>query len=174
MALTDNHFELFKLEPNFDIDTAQIAERYRELQRVVHPDKFANASEQERRLAMQSAAQINEAYQTLKSPLKRAQYLLALQGIEDSPEAAMDMDSSFLFEQMELRETLEGIKNKADPLDTLNQFMDSLERKIKALHQQLSQQFGAQAYKDMLSSVRKLQFLNKLHEEALRLEENLI
>ena len=72
MTLTQNHFELFGFPLVFDIDQTQLAERYRELQRSLHPDRFANASEQERRVSVQKAAQVNEAFQTLKAPLARA------------------------------------------------------------------------------------------------------
>ena len=68
----------------FDIDTAELAVRYRELQRRVHPDKFANASDQERRLSLQMTAQVNEAFQTLKDPVRRGRYLLSLRGVEST------------------------------------------------------------------------------------------
>lgn len=172
MALTDNHFELFQLPLRFSVDAALLAERYRELQRAVHPDKFANASDQERRLALQSAAQINEAFNTLKDPLKRAQYLLQLQGIEDNPSDAHAMDGAFLFEQMELRESLESIKGKAD-MDALLAFMSDIEQRQRTLHTELGAQFSRQDYPAMQDSVRKLQFFNKLHEEAMQLEEQM-
>jgi len=66
-----NYFEVFDLPVSFDIDTDTIAERYRDLQRVVHPDKYVNAPDRERRLAMEKATQVNEAFQTLKNPLSR-------------------------------------------------------------------------------------------------------
>ncbi|MCY1185832.1 Co-chaperone protein HscB [compost metagenome] len=66
------HFALFDLKPDFRIDLEQLAGRYRELVRSVHPDRFADASEREQRLALENAAQLNEAYQTLKSAPRRA------------------------------------------------------------------------------------------------------
>ena len=105
MSVLKNHFELFDLPVSFDIDTNTLAERYRELQRTVHPDKFASAPNRERRLAMQKATQINEAFQILKKPLTRAAYLLQLHGI-DTNQQNTTMDSEFLMTQMELREEL--------------------------------------------------------------------
>lgn len=171
MSLTQNHFQLFNLPESFAVDTAKLSEVFRELQRSVHPDKFANSSEQERRLAMQHATQINEAYQTLKHPLKRGQYLLSLKGVEMDAQQAHNMDQMFLFEQMELREKLENIPKQADPIGALGQFMDRIEQGIKKFTQQLSQQFQQADYPACQDSIRKLQFFYKLQEEALNLEE---
>ena len=78
--LSTTHFELFGLPLSFDVDMGQLDSRYRELQRTVHPDRFANASDQERRISMQQATQINEGYQVLKDSLRRGRYLLELCG----------------------------------------------------------------------------------------------
>ena len=67
--LSSSYFQLFGLPRSFEIDAAQLDSRYRELQRIVHPDRYVNAGDQERRLAMQQATRINEGYQTLKDPL---------------------------------------------------------------------------------------------------------
>lgn len=73
-----NYFELFGLSVQFDVDIRSVADRYRELQRATHPDQFASGTDQEQRIAVEQAALVNDAYQTIKSPLKRAQYLLEL------------------------------------------------------------------------------------------------
>ena len=72
MNQNQNHFELFGLPARFAVDAAALEARYHELQREVHPDRFAAAPEAERRVSMQRATRVNEAYQTLKSPLRRA------------------------------------------------------------------------------------------------------
>ena len=69
MNLNQNHFELFGLPARFAVDAAALEARYHELQREVHPDRFAAAPDPERRASMQLATRVNEAYQTLKSPL---------------------------------------------------------------------------------------------------------
>ena len=83
--LKQNHFQLFSLPEQYRLEHSQLDARYRDLQRSVHPDRFASASDQERRLSVQHAAQINEAFETLRDPLKRGRYLLQLRGkvIED-------------------------------------------------------------------------------------------
>jgi molecular chaperone HscB len=99
-----NHFELFGLPVGFALDRELLAERFRALQDAVHPDRFARASDQERRLSMQASTRVNEGFQVLKDPLQRALYLL---GLHPDPSAeAVPQDPGFLMEQMELRETL--------------------------------------------------------------------
>ena len=97
-----NYFQLFGLTAKFTIDSAKLSELYQTLQKTVHPDKFVTASEQEKRLAVQWATQVNQAYNTLKRPLLRAIYLLELKEIkvETNPHLA----GTFLMEQVELRE----------------------------------------------------------------------
>ena len=126
-----NHFELFGLPLSFEVDQQQLAERYRSLQRTVHPDRFANASDQERRLSVQRAAQINEALQTLKSPIQRARYMLELRGVEFDEQRDTAIDPLFLMEQMELREALAEIPNSADALGKLGRLQDDIRAKVK-------------------------------------------
>jgi molecular chaperone HscB len=166
-SLSANYFELFELPVSFDIDKERLVNCYRDLQHVVHPDKYVNASEKERRLAMQKAVQINEAFQTLKNPLSRAMYLLQLQGIDKDNQT--DMDGEFLMAQMELREELAEIKD----FDALNAFLNRIEKQMQNLIVQLSQEFREKNWQAASSSVSKFQFFTKLHEEVLRLEEKL-
>lgn len=174
--LQQNYFELFGLAPGFELDLDNIAARYRDLQRAVHPDKFANASDQERLLSVQQAAQINEAYQTLKSPLSRARYLLELNGITlDDNDTAMD--PMFLMEQMELRESLAGVRGKPDPFAALMSLRDTIEGKEKGFISSLAEAFanGEQtALEGARDTVRKLQFMEKLLSELEELEEELV
>ena len=94
--LTSNFFELFGLPVSYDVDLNQVQHHYMELQKQVHPDKFANASDQEKRLSMQQTSWINEAQTTLKDPVLRATYLLKLKGVDINLENETTMDSGFL------------------------------------------------------------------------------
>jgi molecular chaperone HscB len=173
MYLTTNYFELFELPSSFDIDQDCLIQRYRELQKVVHPDKYTQASDRERRLAIQNSTYINEAFQTLKDPLLRGQYLLRLRyPTDEQPEAAMT--GEFLMAQMTLREELAEIKQQAQPLDALNLFTRGVESRIQQLITALSQQFMTQDFPAARESIYQLQFFKRLYEEAVALEENLI
>ena len=167
-SLSANYFEIFELPISFDIDKERLIGCYRDLQHVVHPDKYVNASEKERRLAMQKAVQINEAFETLKNPLSRGIYLLQLQDIDKDNQT--NLDGEFLMAQMELREELADIKD----FEALNAFLNSVEKQMQNLIEQLSQEFQTKNWQAASSSVSKFQFFTKLHEEALRLEEKLI
>lgn len=174
--LQQNHFELFGLEPGFDIDPHYLATRYRELQRQVHPDRFASASDQERLLSVQQAAQVNEAYQTLKFPLSRARYLLELRGVSLNDQDTT-MDPVFLMEQIELREELAAVRDKSDPLTALMRLRDTIEAKERAFIASLSEAFsnGAPAaLEGARITVRKLQFMARLNSEVEELEEELV
>jgi len=173
---TQNHFELFGLPVDFDVDREALSLRYRDLQRAAHPDRFANASDQERRLSVQRAAQINEAFQTLKQPLSRARYLLDLKG-KPLDESDTAMDSAFLMEQMELRERIEGVRAAADPFQTLSEVRGELEERERFLVTELGTFFheGSDHSLDQArQAVRKLQFFQKLLDEVADLEEDLV
>lgn len=168
------HFELFGLPRSFEVDLQDLSLRYRDLQRTVHPDRFANASEQEKRLSLQQTALINEAFQTLKSPLSRARYLLQLNGISlDDNDTAMD--PGFLMEQMELREELGEVRSKSDPFTELNRLRDHIESKERELVESLRQIFTvAEELEKGKDLVRRMQFMQRLLGELDELEETLV
>lgn len=174
--LCKNHFELFGLPVGFIIDGAALAERYRDLQRVVHPDRYANGSAQEQRLALQQAIRINEAYETLKNPVSRAQYLLSLHGIDMQAEKETTRDTAFLMEQLQLREELENARHADDPESALDNLMGRISAMIKKLIAQMAIQFedpGSTNLEAAREAVRKMQFLNKLLSEGEALEVEL-
>src|SRR5512139_1670049 len=174
--LSQNHFDLFGLKAGFEVDGETLALRYRDLQKETHPDRFANASDQERRLSVQLAAQINEAYRVLKNPLARARYLLELNGVM-LDDTDTRMDPSFLIEQMELRETLAEVPQSKAPFDALETLRDQLESRERALIEALRRDFddgSAPALARARESVRKMQFIQRLLEEAEALEEDLV
>lgn len=169
-----NYFELFNLPAAFSVDLSAISEHYRELQRTVHPDNFADASERERLLSVQKAAEINDAFQTLKDPILRAQYLLKLNGVELMGETQTIKDTSFLMQQMMLRESLEEVEHASDPESAAMDFADELAGLTKALMQQMQQQLAEQQWQTAADSVRKLKFMKKLEEELVQLEDKLL
>ncbi|QLE85979.1 co-chaperone HscB [Shewanella sp. Scap07] len=172
-----NYFELFSLTPSYRIDTAILAERYRELQRAVHPDKFANASEQDKRMAVQRTAQVNDGYSTLKHPISRAEYILSLQGLDLSHESTTVKDMGFLMQQMEWRESLEEIASHTDPDELIDELHDSFGRYEKQISVELASVIESQNKNDLNTAadlVRKLKFMAKLQEELARAEDALL
>jgi molecular chaperone HscB len=113
MNLNDTDFELFAVPARFAQDRAALDARWKELQREAHPDRFAAQGAAAQRVAMQWSVRINEAYQRLKDPIKRASYLCALNGAPIDAEKNTAMPPDFLHQQMEWREELDDARDTA-------------------------------------------------------------
>jgi molecular chaperone HscB len=173
LDLSRNYFAVFDIDEQFELDLSDLSERYRKLQQVVHPDRFANAGAQERRLSMQQATLVNEAYETLKAPVRRAQYLLNLKGIELQDEKETTQDMVFLMEQMALREQLEHAKEKEDPWVVVEAVTSNVSTSKKELMSTLASQLKSDNPEQLelaKEAIRKLQFLNKLLSQIETLE----
>ena len=158
------YFNLFQLEPSFNIDTEALEQTYRTLAARFHPDKFASASAFEQKQAVMMSSTINDAYRTLKSPIDRAAYLLKSQNIDaDAPEHT-SFSPEFLMQQMEWRETLMDaqIEQNHDAIRALDQEIQEVQ---SSLFQDLQQAFEQQDYESAAQWVRHGRFLNKLRNE---------
>jgi molecular chaperone HscB len=113
MRLTDNDFQLFGLPETQAQVRAGIDARWKALQAEVHPDRFASEGTAAQRVAMQWAMRVNEAYQRLKDPLKRAAYLCELRGAPVQAENNTQMPAAFLMQQMSWREALDDARDEA-------------------------------------------------------------
>ncbi len=169
-----NHFELFGLPTQFELDGSLLSSQFRELQKRFHPDNFAIAPERERLLAVQKASQINDAYRILKDPIARAEYLLAIHGEDIRSEQQTLQDTLFLMEQMELREELENIAQSPDAEALLFDFAN----KVASMYQQhlvnVEQTIGATEWQQAADCVRKLKFIAKLQKEIEQVEDKLL
>lgn len=158
------YFNLFQLEPSFNIDTEALEQTYRALAARFHPDKFASASAFEQKQAVMMSSTINDAYRTLKSPIDRAAYLLKSQNIDaDTPEHT-SFSPEFLMQQMEWRETLMDaqMEQNHDAIRALDQEIQEVQSN---LYQDLQQAFEQQDYESAAQWVRHGRFLNKLRNE---------
>ena len=169
-----NYFELFQLPAQFELDSHQLAETYRQLQQQFHPDRVASAPENERLLAMQQASNINAAYQTLKDPLARAEYLLMLQGLDIRGEQQTLQDTTFLIQQLAWREELEELRESADPEAGIPIFEQRISSEFNHLMLALQQALAAAELASAADLIRKLKFVRKLREELSRLEDSLM
>lgn len=159
MNLQSTDFELFAVPPRFAQDAAQLDARWKELQRQVHPDKFAAQGAAAQRVAMQWSARINEAYRRLKDPLKRAAYLCELNGAPIDAESNTAMPAEFLMQQMELREAVDDAVDAA-AMDEIGRQSATLKREMLL---KLEQQMDAQHdWPTAAQTVRALMFLDRL------------
>jgi molecular chaperone HscB len=111
--LADDDFTLLALPQQYAINPAELQARWKAALTTAHPDRFSQAGAAGQRLAMQWSVRLNEAYQRLKHPLKRAEYLCALRGVKVDAESNTAMPAAFLLQQMEWREALDDAKTDA-------------------------------------------------------------
>lgn len=158
MNLQADDFELFGVKRQFAQDRSDIDARWKDLQREAHPDKFAAQGAAAQRVAMQWSVRINEAYQRLKDPLKRAAYLCELAGFPINAHSNTAMPASFLMQQMEWREALDDARTAAE--------LESLSDEMQATKKVLLQQCAALIDADndpaaAVAPVRALMFIEK-------------
>jgi molecular chaperone HscB len=118
-----DHFEVLGLARQYHLDRAQLEERYLALQKETHPDRFAKALPRERLEAVVRNTELNDAYRVLKHDIRRAEYILKLEGIDigdEKPAAStgstkqLVVDPQLLIEVMELRELLAEARGDGD------------------------------------------------------------
>lgn len=162
MNLQSDDFELFGLAQQFAQDRAAIDARWKDLQREAHPDKFAAQGTAAQRVAMQWSVRINEAYQRLKDPLKRAAYLCELHGAPVRAQDNTAMPAEFLMQQMEWREALDEARDVA-ALDALH---DEVTRSRRALLLRCEQLLdGQKDYAGAVAQVRALMFIERFAQD---------
>jgi molecular chaperone HscB len=160
-----NHFDLFQLPARFTLDLGALDAAYRDVQGQVHPDRFVGATDAEKRVAMQWATRANEAYQTLKNPLKRARYLCEQHGVDLQTESNTAMPLDFLMQQMEWRDALGEARAGKDA-----EALDALDAQVKAERKArlavVGRELDAGAFQEAAQGVRALMFLDKFGEEV--------
>ena len=177
-ALSTNYFKLFEIPVSYDVDLDQVQHRYLDLQKAVHPDKYANASAQERRISMQHTSMINQALHTLKQPVERAMYLLQLKGVDFTMDNETTMDAAFLMEQIEMREKLEAVHGQNDPLAELDSMSADVKLNMDNVADVFKRAYASDELDDAREAVRKLQFLSRAKKEidelAASIEDEMI
>jgi molecular chaperone HscB len=168
-----NHFAAFELAPSFAIDLGTLASKYRNLQSATHPDRFAAATDAERRAAVEKATEVNEAYQTLRDPVRRAMYLLWLKNVNGMDEKNTSMPHAFLVEQIEWREAIADAKLKEDP-DRLEEMMLELTSILQSLGDTFSAAYEGGHLPTATTLARKMRFTQKLIEEVDLAMESLV
>jgi molecular chaperone HscB len=162
--LSRDHFELFGLPARFAVRQDAIERSYHEIQGRVHPDRFAGGTDAERRSAMQWAAHVNEAYETLRQPLKRARYLLSLRGVDPQVETNTAMPAEFLMAQMEWREAVEEAAGAAD-VDALDRLLARIRHDMHAEFEALGRELDERRDAEAAASVRRLMFYEKIEQD---------
>lgn len=163
MKLDDTDFELFAVPATFAQDRAALDLRWKELQREAHPDRFAAQGGAAQRVAMQWSVRINEAYQRLKDPLRRAAYLCELNGSPVDAENNTAMPADFLVQQMEWREALDDVQDAA-ALEKLRAEVDAGRARALSSLDWLIDEKGD--YPAAARQVRALMFIERFAEDV--------
>jgi len=170
LDLSQNYFQLYGLEPSFEVDNNLLRDKQQKLQSEYHPDRFVNSSDQDRRLSVQQASWVNEAYQTLVDPVKRARYLLTLNGLELNDETETTSDMPFLMEQLDLREQLDDCPNQPDPLAACDEIESKLQFRANQLADEFVENFEAGKLEIARMVSRKMQFIHRIQEQLVELQ----
>ncbi|XP_062500300.1 iron-sulfur cluster co-chaperone protein HscB-like [Corticium candelabrum] len=122
----DDYFAVFGIARSLEIETRQLTARFRELQNLIHPDKFSQKCQNERIHSAQQSAFVNRAYKTLLDPLSRGLYLLAEHGIAIT-EGEINTDIDFMSEMMELNELVADAASNEDVKQLFTTVMDKMQ-----------------------------------------------
>lgn len=165
MKLDDNDFDLFGVPQRFVQERAELDARWRALQAEVHPDRFASEGAAAQRIAVQWAVRVNEAYQRLKDPLKRAAYLCELAGQRIDAENNIAMPAAFLMQQMEWREALDEAQREAEVEALASQVAERRQVALADVQRLLDDEHDAPA---AAQQVRALMFIERFAEDVDR------
>ena len=164
-----NYFELFDLETSFFISDSILKDSYRREIARFHPDKFASKTDSEKLQALQNTSLLNTAFESIKSPLSRASYLLKLEGVDPFDEKDTSMEQDFLTSQIELREELELIESKKET-DQLEDFIDRIESHVQSKIEVISNAFkDCNDVLEIKKDVRELKFYEQLAKESSKI-----
>lgn len=160
-----NAFERLGFEVSFDVDQELVSQNYFKAQRLLHPDRFVGSHKTERTYSAQHAAAMNDAYETLISPIKRAQEMLRIAGfVQPNIEQQTLDDQELLLEVIELREQLLD----ADSGEQLNELKGQVEVLFDDNNITLSKAFAKADYEEAAKLLNRLRYLNKIRSEILQ------
>lgn len=157
-----NLFEILGLPIDFEVNLKALERAYFAAQRACHPDRFVGKPETERVAAITRSQLVNDAYETLKNPLTRAEHMLLLQGIDALADNAA-VPPAVLMEMMDLRER---VADAGQDGRALAQMVEEIKALAVANEKALSEAFAVKDYARATSETLRLQYLGKAMEEA--------
>jgi len=158
-----DHFARLGIAVSFDVDISALDRVYFDLQRRLHPDRFATKSVKEKALSQQQATALNDAYETVKNPLKRADYMVHLKGVQVLPEGCnLVHDQAILMEAMEMRERLAA----AETLAELEAIAAHTKAELDTVIRDLSKAFRGDDREVASRLTTRLKYLHKMMDEV--------
>ena len=168
-------FETLGVEPVFGLDVALLEQRHRDLSRALHPDRHASSGAAERRMHLGRAIEVNEAFRVLKDPLRRAEALLALRGVQSGEGKEPPASPALLMEVMERREALADVrqtKNQAALGRLIAEVGSEAARVEAALGREFASENGSPA--EMLKRIGELRYYRRFLDEAASIADDLL
>jgi molecular chaperone HscB len=168
-------FETLGLEPAFGLDVVALEQRHRDLSRALHPDRHAASGAQERRMALGRAIEVNEAFRTLKDPVRRAEALLAQRGVVSGEGKEPPASPALLMEVMERREALAEIRISKDQV-ALGRLIADVEREEHRIQSELAVRFldSASDPAEILKKLGELRYYRRFLNEAGSIADDLV
>jgi molecular chaperone HscB len=151
----------------FDIDLRELEQRYKTLQKVLHPDKYSSASSVEREYSAEQAIRVNMAYAALKDPISRADCLLQLAGVEEEEGrtiGTLPHHSEMLMTFMEWREEIEEASDEETLVGLRDRIQEKMEECMVKLKGSLN---GARDIQQAKESVQVLRYLVRMRDAIL-------
>ncbi len=168
--ISQTYFELFGLSPGFEIDARCLHAEQQRLQAIYHPDRYVNSSDQDKRLSVQIASWVNQAYETLQDPVKRSRYLLEINGADIPDDSTTTSDTDFLMEQIELREELDCCRQGENALLRSEQIATRLTQRASDLAHKFVNHFEAGNLDKAMENSRKMQFIQRIQHQLSELQ----
>lgn len=166
-----NPFALLGVESRFDLDLGALEKTHRELSRALHPDKFAQANASERRAALEKAAAVNEAWRTLRDPIKRAEALFRMHGIAVGEDNEPKSTPTFLMEVLEMREELAEARQKKD-LAKVRKLGEAMKTRLEGAQKKLADGFAEKKEPlALLPALGEMRFYKRFLDEVDAIEE---
>lgn len=170
-------FDTLGLEPTFDLDRDALAVRHRTLSAELHPDRYVGRPASERRMALDRAIEVNEAFRALRDPIRRAEHLLKRNGVPVGERVEPKASPSLLMEMMEVREELAEARAAKD-LDRIAALGDAMRGKRRAIEEDLTVGFreasSAEAHAALLPKLGELRYVHRFFEELEAIEDELL
>ncbi|PWA92233.1 DNAJ heat shock N-terminal domain-containing protein [Artemisia annua] len=158
-----DYFSIFGLERRFDIDDGSLEGTYKNWQKKLHPDLVHTKSKEEREYAAEQSARVIDAYTTLRKPLKRAIYIMRLEGVEVDEEQTVS-EPELLGEIMEIREAVE----EASDSQALNKIHSQMEEKLSHWSDTFGNAFGSKKYDEALKAIQRMTYYHRVNEEIVK------
>ena len=165
--LKKNFFELFNLDISIDINKSELDERVKILQSKFHPDKYANGSDLEKRLALQISSHVNDGHKILSDVVLRIEYILKINNFIKDESKTID-DINFLQEQIEYNELVESLKENNDN-DLIDRHLENVKSLLKETIDNIKHSFNSKDFENMWQNLSKLRFYIKNINELVKM-----